>query len=225
MTLFNQLHSPALFRRSPFKNTHFCHGLLDQNGLPLSGSYRGKGGTPSLTVSQQEEVQLLDAQLEELRHESELQVAAPQAVNAQLAKVAEANRPQEQEAMRQEKERKKQEEARDEQARDALRDKFEASAGGKILHSVIQTSLMAAFLQEHPSLLPSERSAGEKAVNTRAKCIVRYITPKDPNNLSEDEKAAIDMIITDLPLRGTIRNQSVGATYALMNKQCIMDGH
>ena len=28
MTLFNQLYSPALFVGSPFRNTHFYHGLL-----------------------------------------------------------------------------------------------------------------------------------------------------------------------------------------------------
>jgi hypothetical protein len=195
---------------------------LDQNGRPLNGVYVGKGGPPPLTASQQEQVQLLDAQLGELRHEAKLHVAALQVVQAQLA---EARRLQEQEVMKQEQARKAEEEARKEQARAPLRDKFEASGRGKILYSVIQASLMAEFLQTHPSPLPSERSAGEKAVSERAKCIVRYVTPKDPDNMSADEKAAIDMIITDLPLRGAIRNQAVATTYALMNEQCMMDGH
>ena len=30
VTLFNQLYSPALFVGSPFRNTHFYHGLLGQ---------------------------------------------------------------------------------------------------------------------------------------------------------------------------------------------------
>jgi len=115
------------------------------------------------------------------------------------------------------------EQARKDAARDAVRDRFEESSYGRRLKSVIHAALLRQFLQDHPSPLPTERAAGERAVNTRARCIVRYITPRDPDNMTADDRAAIEMIIRDLPT-GTITNRSVAMTYSLMNGQCMTEG-
>jgi hypothetical protein len=175
-----------------------------------------------------EAVELIQARaqrIEEARRQLEAEEAARAQKIEEERRQLEAEKAERAQRIVEEKRRIEAEEAaRKKQARDALRDRFEASARGRILYSVIRASLMQRFLQTHPSPLPSERAAGERAVNTRAKCIVRYVTPEDPDKMSADEKAAIDMIITDLPLHGAIRNQAVALTYALMNTQCMEDG-
>jgi hypothetical protein len=179
----------------------------------ISGAKSIQASNQSIQADLVTERQELEAMLTEVRKEIGIQAAALAIVESHERKLEEAKR-----------QLQAQEQARKMAAREAVRDKFEASARGKLLYVALQASLMNRFLENHPSPLPSQREAGKRAVDIRAKCIVRYTTPKDPSNMSADEQAAINMMITDLPLRGSIRNQSLATVYALMDTQCMADG-
>ena len=164
----------------------------------------------------------IELSLAEVRADKEMQEAAGPIVAARAQQIEEANRRLAEENRRAAAE----ESVRAEMERDAQQDRFEASPRGMTLYSVLREYWMRMFILDNPSPLPSERTAGETAAKLFAKCTTRQLTPKDPDNMSADEKAAIDMIITDLP-RGkisTIRNNTVARILAAAASQCTLGG-
>lgn len=164
-----------------------------------------------LAADRNAERQRIEARLAIVREDKELQEAARPIVEARAQQIEEANRRLEAE-----------EAARKKLARDQQMDRFEASPRGAMLYSVIRANFLTKYLQQHPNPLPSERATGESAAKLIAKCVTRNIT-HDPDNISADEKAAIDMIIAELPQHGTIRNHTVAEFLASTILQCTVD--
>jgi hypothetical protein len=184
---------------------------LNRNAGMTTSPKFNRAYADGLAADREAERQRIEAKLADVREDKELQEAARPIVEARAQQIEEANRRLEAE-----------EAARKKLARDKQLDRFEASARGTMLFSVIRAYSLTKYLQQHSNPLPSERTTGESTAKLLAKCVTRHIT-RDPDNISPDEKAAIDMIIAELPQHGTIRNHTVAEFLASTILQCSVD--
>jgi len=105
-------------------------------------------------------------------------------------------------------------------AHDSARERFAASRDGQRLYSAFYAAQMRMFTKNHPSRSPSETVGGEERSAAQARCMVRRISLEDPDHVTADERAAIEMLIRDVPAGLQIEDPAVGRLYGAVYSSC-----